>query len=70
VAHLADRPAARPVEKGRCTREEHEHGGAKVRDPAGEEQRRLVHIARVEATGREEVAGVIEHHQHHHKTAQ
>jgi hypothetical protein len=41
-----------------------------VRDPAREEQGRVIDIASVEIVGREEVAGVVEYHQHHHQTAQ
>ena len=43
---------------------------AEVSDPASEKQRRLVHIARVEAARREEIAGVVEGHQHHYETPQ
>ena len=69
-AHLAHRPAARAIEEGGCAREEHENRGAEMRDPAREEQSGVVDVARVEAGGREKVAGVVERHQHHDEAAQ
>lgn len=41
-----------------------------MRDPAREKQRRVVHIARIEATSGEEIAGVVERHQHHYEAPQ
>jgi hypothetical protein len=47
------------VEKSRQPREKDEDGGAKMRDPAGEKQRWLRHIARIETTGSEKVPRMV-----------
>ena len=41
-----------------------------MRNPAREEQSRIVNIARIETAGGEEVAGMVERHQHHDEAAQ
>jgi hypothetical protein len=41
-----------------------------MRDPARQEQRRVGDVARIHAARPEEVAGVVERHQHHDQSPQ
>jgi hypothetical protein len=67
---LAVAAPLRAIEEGRDAGEKDECRCAEVRDPAGQEQRRLGDIARIESAGREEVAGMVERHQYHDQAAQ
>ena len=60
----------RAVEKGGDAGEKNEDRRAEVRDPARQEQRGVGDVARVDAAGAEEVARVVERHQHHDEAAQ
>ena len=64
--------ATSPSEIGADAREQHERRRAEVRDPARQEQGRagLRQVERIEARVREEIADMIQRHQHHHQPAQ
>ena len=69
AAELGERLAA-PIEIGRKPGEKDEGRRAEMRDPAGEKQRRLRHVARIETAFAEEAPRVVERHQRHHQPAQ
>ena len=58
AADLADRPAL-PVQKCRNSRQKNESWRAEMRHPTRQEQRRIAHVAGIEATGPEKVTCVM-----------
>ena len=58
------------VQKSGNARQEDESRRAEMRHPACQEQRRVGHIARIEAAIRKKIAGVVERHHDHNQAAQ
>src|SRR5262249_16654050 len=65
AAGLPTTSAAVPEEVCRHTREEDESGRTEMSDPPREEQRRIADIAWVERASADEIAHVVERHDHH-----
>src|SRR5262249_20685411 len=70
TADVADAAAARAIEKGGYAGQKDERRCAKMRDPPSEKQGRIREVARIDAAGAEEIAGVVERHQHHDQPPQ